>query len=105
MCSCVLTVVSSDQIVIVLACILALTNIHIVRTVVSLFKASCALRTDARVGESGDHKRLKHHILTQNFKAMGLWVPFLIYPLFPPFLVDMGHNHSHLITQQSPPQV
>jgi len=32
---------------------------------------------------------------------MGLWVPSLIYPLFPPFIVDVGHNHSHLITQQS----
>jgi len=47
-----------------------------------------------------DHKRLKHHILTQNLKTMGLWVSFLIYPLFPPFIVDVEHNHSHLITQQ-----
>jgi len=47
-----------------------------------------------------DHKRLKHHTLTQNLKAMSLWVPSLIYPLFPPFIADMGHNHSHLITQE-----
>jgi len=45
-----------------------------------------------------DHKRLEHHTLTQNLKAMGLWVPSVIYPLFSPFLVDVGHNHSHLIT-------
>jgi len=42
-----------------------------------------------------------HHTLTQNLKAMSLCVPSLIYPLFPPFLVDVRHNHSHLITQQS----
>jgi hypothetical protein len=51
------------------------------------------------------HKTLKHHTLTQHLKAMGLWVPSLIYHLFPPFLVDVGHNHSQLITQQSSPQV
>jgi hypothetical protein len=28
-----------------------------------------------------DHKRLKHHTLTQNLNAMGLWVPSLIYIL------------------------
>ena len=52
-------------------------------------------------GNVQDHKRLEHHTLTQNLKAMGLWVPSLIYPLFPPFLVNVGHNHSHLITQHS----
>ena len=26
----------------------------------------------------------------------GIRVYFLIYPTFPPFLVDVGYNHSHL---------
>jgi len=47
-----------------------------------------------------DHKRFKHYTLTQNVKAMGLWVSSLMYPLFHSFLIDVGHNHSHLITQQ-----
>ena len=42
-------------------------------------------------------KRLRHRISTQILKALGIWVPSLIYPTFPPFLVDMGHNHSHFI--------
>jgi len=28
---------------------------------------------------------------------MGLWVFYLIYLTFSPFLVDVVHNHSHLI--------
>ena len=41
-----------------------------------------------------EHKRLKHHTLTQNLKASGIWVPSLIYPMFLPFLADVGHNRS-----------
>jgi len=43
-----------------------------------------------------DSKRLRHHISTQNLNALSIWVPSLIYPTFPPFLVDVRHNHSYL---------
>jgi len=42
-------------------------------------------------------------ILPKNLKAMSLWIPPLIYSLFSSLLVNVQNNHSHLITQQSPP--
>jgi len=44
----------------------------------------------------------RHHTLIQNLKAMGLWVSSLIYSMSLPFLVNVGHKHSHLISNNLP---
>jgi hypothetical protein len=38
---------------------------------------------------------------SSNETLSGIWIPSLIYPTFPPFLVDVRHNHSYLICQQA----
>jgi len=46
----------------------------------------------------------RHHSLTQNFKAMGLWVLLLIRCSTFAFLSDVGHI-THTCTQHSPSSV
>ena len=50
------------------------------------------------------HKQERHHTLTQNLKAMGLWVILLIRCSTFTFLSDVGHI-THTCTQHSPSSV
>jgi len=50
------------------------------------------------------HKQERHHTLTQNLKAMGLWVLLLIRCSAFTFLSDVGHI-THTCTQHSPSSV
>jgi len=50
------------------------------------------------------HLQERCHTLTQNLKAMGLWILLLIKCSTFTFLSDVGHI-THTCTQHSPPQV
>lgn len=52
-----------------------------------------------------ESKRPWHHIYIQNIKEIGVCFIYIIYPRFPPFLVDVRLNHPHLNLTISPTSV